>query len=99
MNATWLLPTAILLGIYVLCAGGYGMVYAWGRLRGNKKITRSAYAIYAVQGLMTILLAALTPLAWGWKLFLLGSFLVYAFIPPVTWRHLERTHEALEHES
>ncbi|MBZ0223036.1 MAG: hypothetical protein IT467_06775 [Dokdonella sp.] len=98
MNATWLLPTAILLGIYVLCAGCYGLVYALGRLRESRKVTRTAYGFYAMQGLTTLLLVALTPLAWGWKLFLVACFLVYAAIPPITWRQLERTH-ALEHES
>lgn len=98
MNAYWLLPTAILLGVYVLCAGCYGLAYALGRLRESRPIQRSAWGFYAMQGVMTLLLVVLTPLAVGWKLFLLASFLLYAIIPPVTWRHLERTHE-LEHES
>ncbi len=98
MNPSWLLPTAALLGIYVLCAGCYGMVYALGRLRESHRLMHAAHAFYAVQGLTTLLLVALTPLAWGWKAFLLASFLVYAVIPPLTWRQLERTH-ALEHES
>ncbi len=99
MTAGWLLPTAVLLGIYVLCAGGYGLAYAWGRLRENRTAMRSAWGCYAMQGVMTLLLITLTPLAAGWKLFLVACLAVYAFIPPITWRHLERTHDLLEHES
>lgn len=98
MNAYSLLPTAILLGAYVLFAGCYGLTYALGRVRESRPIQRSAWGFYAGQGVMTLLLVGLTPLAVGWKLFLFASFLVYAIIPPVTWRHLERTHEP-EHES
>lgn len=99
MSATALLPTAIMLGIYVLCAGCYGLTYAMGRLRESRTVILSAFGFYGIQGVMTILLVALTPLAWGWKLFLVLSFAVYAAIPPITWRHLERTHTLLEHES
>ncbi len=99
MSADALLPTAIMLGVYVLCAGCYGLVYTLGRLRENRSVTLSAFGFYGVQGLVTVLLLTLTPLAWGWKLFLVLSFMLYAAIPPITWRHLERTHEILEHES
>lgn len=99
MTAAALLPTAILMGIYVLCAGCYGLVYALGRLRESRPVMMAAFGLYGLQGLVTILLVALTPLAWGWKLFLVLSFAVYAAIPPITWRHLERTHTLLEHES
>lgn len=99
MTAAALLPTAILLGVYVLCAGCYGLVYALGQLRGNRLVILSAFGFYGAQGVITILLLMLTPLALGWKLFLFFSFLAYAAIPPVTWRHLERTHETLGHDS
>ena len=99
MTPAALLPTAIMLGVYVLCAGCYGLVYAWGRLRESRPVTLSSFGFYGLQGLMTALLLTMTPLAWGWKLFLVLSFVVYAAIPPVTWRHLERTHETLGHES
>lgn len=99
MTASALLPTAILLGLFVLCAGCYGLVYAFGKLRGNRAIVRSSLGFYGAQGLVTALLMALTPLAPGWKLFLFLSFLAYAAIPPLTWRQLERTHADLGHES
>lgn len=98
MNSTWLLPTAIMLGIYILFAGCYGLAYTMGRLRENRMVTWSAFGFYGLQGVMTVLLLVLTPLALGWKVFLVASFAAYAAIPPVTWRHLERTHELLEHK-
>lgn len=99
MTADALLPTAILLGVYVLCAGCYGLVYAFGKLRGSRAITLSSFGFYGAQGLITALLLALTPLAPGWKLLLFLSFLAYAVIPPGTWQHLERTHANLGRES
>lgn len=99
MTASALLPTAILLGVYVLCAGCYGLAYTLGQLRGSRAILLSSFGFYGAQGLMTALLLLLTPLAPGWKLFLFLSFLAYAAIPPITWRHLERTHASLGHES
>lgn len=98
MSAGWLLPTAIMLGIYVLMAGLYGLAYTMGRLHHSRAVQWSGYGFYGVQGVMTVLLLALTPLAVGWKVFLVASFAVYAVIPPATWRHLERTHDLLEHE-
>lgn len=99
MTAEMLLPTAILLGVYVLCACCYGLVYALGRLRDSRMITLSSFGFYGAQGLITAVLLLSTPLAPGWKLLLFLSFLAYAAIPPVTWRHLERTHATLGHES
>ncbi|MHB1092475.1 hypothetical protein [Thiobacillus sp.] len=99
MTAQDFLPTAILLGAFVVCAGCYGLLYALGRLRPGHGFTSLALGAYLLQGLVTVVLVTHTPLAAGWKLFLGASFLVYAGIPPITWRHLERTHEPFGHES
>lgn len=99
MSAQDLLPTAILLGLFVVCAGGYGLLYTMGRLRRSQIFTALAFGAYLLQGLVTAVLVIQTSLAVGWKLFLVASFLIYAGIPPVTWRHLERTHQDLGHES
>ncbi|MGH8042012.1 MAG: hypothetical protein ACREPN_08215 [Rudaea sp.] len=99
MNPQDFLPTAILLGVFVVCAGCYGLLYTLGRLRTGHVFTVLAYAAYLLQGIVTAVLVTHTSLATGWKLFLVASFLIYAGIPPITWRHLERTHQTLGHES
>src|SRR5574340_1244090 len=93
------LPTAILLGVFVACAGCYGLLYALGRLRPGRGFAPLAVCACLLQGIVTAVLVMHTSLATGWKLFLVASFLIYAGIPPVTWRHLERTHESFGHES
>ncbi len=93
------LATAILLGVFVLCAGCYGLLYTLGRLRPNRVLTSLAFAAYALQGVVTALLVTHTSLAMGWKLLLAASFAIYAGIPPITWRHLERTHQSFGHQS
>lgn len=99
MNPQDFLPTAILLGLFVVCAGCYGLLYTLGRLRPGHVFTALAYGAYLLQGIVTAILVTHTSLAVGWKLFLVASFLIYAGIPPITWRHLERTHQTLGHES
>lgn len=99
MTAQDFLPTAMLLGAFVVCAGCYGLLYAVGRLRSRRGLMSLAFGAYLLQGIVTVVLVIHTPLAAGWKLFLVASFLLYAGIPPITWRHLERTHESFGHES
>ena len=99
MTAQDFLPTAILLGVFVVCAGCYGLLYTLGRLRPGRAFMSLAYGAYLLQGIVTAVLVTHTSLAVGWKIFLIGSFLAYAGIPPITWRLLERTHQHLGHES
>ena len=99
MNPQDFLATAILLGVFVVCAGCYGMLYTLGRLRPGHTFIVLAYGAYLLQGIVTAILVTHTSLALGWKLFLVASFLIYAAIPPITWRYLERTHQPLGHES
>ncbi len=99
MTAQDFLTTAILLGVFVACAGCYGLLYALGRLRPNRGLMSLAVGAYLLQGIVTAVLVTHTSLATVWKLFLIASFLIYAGIPPITWRHLERTHESFGPES
>lgn len=99
MTAQDFLPTAILLGVFVACAGCYGLLYALGRLRPGRGFLSLAVGAYLLQGIVTGVLVIHTPLATVWKVFLVASFLLYAGIPPITWRHLERTHDSFGHES
>lgn len=99
MSAQDFLATAMLLGVFVLCAGCYGLLYALGRLRSSQTLMALAYGAYVLQGVVTALVLVQSSLAAGWKLLLAVSFLAYAGIPPITWRYLERTHQPMGHES
>jgi len=92
MSSVELLKTAGLLGVLVLFGGGYGVLYAVGRLRRQRLWLRGGFACYAVQVLIAAVLVATSPLALGWKALIVFSVLAYLAIPPVTWRYLERTH-------
>ncbi len=98
MSAEDFLLTAVLLGAFVLCAGCYGLLYTLGRLRCSRAVTSLAFGAYALQGVVTAVLVMHTLLAMGWKMFLVASFVIYAGIPPITWRHLERTHQLFRHQ-
>ena len=98
MSAMQMLATSLLLGLFVLLAGCYGVLYCLGRLRANRRFRRAAVAAYLLQGITTGLLA-LTPLDFWWKALLLASFVAYLPIPPLTWRFLEILHEPEEQQS
>jgi hypothetical protein len=92
MSAAQMLATSLLLGLFVLLAGFYGVLYCLWRLRANRRLRRAALIAYLLQG-MTACLLALTPLDFWWKALLLASFVAYLPIPPLTWRFLEILHE------
>lgn len=96
MSAAALLETAVLLGLFVLAGGGYGGLYSIGRLRARQGLVRAGGACWGAAFTLALAIFALTPLDVGWKLLILASALVYAVIPPVTWRYLERLHTVEE---
>ena len=98
MTAAQMLGTSLLLGLFVLLAGCYGVLYCLGRLRGNRWLGRAASVAYLLQGVITGLLA-LTPLDFWWKALLLASFVAYLPIPPLTLRFLENLHGPEEQRS
>jgi hypothetical protein len=98
MTGAQMLGTALLLGVFVLLAGCYGLLYCLGRLRASRRLRRAAAAAYLLQG-VTAGLLALSSLDPGWKALLLASFVLFAAIPPLTWRFLERLHEPQEQHS
>ena len=54
-----MLVTSLLLGLFVLLAGCYGVLYCLGRLRANRALGRAAAIAYLLQGITTgILMAA-----------------------------------------
>ncbi|MFO1506311.1 MAG: hypothetical protein U1F23_04425 [Lysobacterales bacterium] len=92
MTPAALLETAILLGLFVLAGGGYGGLYSIGRLRSHTNLMRAGGVCWLIAFGIALAIAFATPLDPGWKLLILASAVVYAIIPPVTWRYLERLH-------
>ncbi len=96
MTPLQLLATSLLLGLFVLLAGSYGVLYCLGRLGPSLRMLRGSYVAYVLQALVAVVIAASTPLEWWWKILVVASCVAYLPIPPVTWRYLENLHELKE---
>lgn len=94
MTPDALIYTSALLGLFVLAGGGYGGLYAAGRIWARPALVRAGYVSYLAAALIVLSICLATPLAPLWKTFVVLSALVYAAIPPVTWRYLEKLHGA-----
>jgi hypothetical protein len=92
MSAGAFLATSLLLGAFVLCAGVYGLLYGAARLKQSVGLLRAAFLACGVLCLIAAAVVVASPLEAAWKALIAASTLVYCFIPPVTWRYLERTH-------
>lgn len=92
MTPASLLVTSALLGLMVLAAGTYGVLYAVARLKTSRRLLVCAGLAYGVLALDATGLVLATPLAPAWKLLVGASALAYIGIPPLTWRYLQRTH-------
>jgi hypothetical protein len=89
-----LLETALLLGVYVLLAGGYGLAYTLARLNRSPRMRIGAAGLYGSHFLVTIGVVNWAPLGPAWKALLVASSLAILVIPWITWSYLERTHAA-----
>ncbi len=88
-----MLMTSLLLGLFVLLAGCYGVLYCIGRLRANARIISAAYGVYGLQVIVAAAVVLLAPIGAWWKLLIAVSCAVYLPIPPATWGYLERLHQ------
>ena len=95
MSALATLETGLLLGLYTMLAGIWGVLYALARLRLSVS-RRSAAAAYGLHGITALIIVLWTPLGLGWKCLIVGSSLVFLALPPITWRFLEHTHRGVE---
>ena len=86
------LITALLLGVLVMLAGCYGILYCVGKLAGRRTIWLAGLACYGLQCVITLAIVVLAPLAGPWKLVVILGTVGFFGIPPITWRFLERTH-------
>ena len=100
MSALATLETGLLLGLYALLAGVWGVLWALARFRKAPSFGRSAAAAYGLHTLVALAIIWWTPLGLGWKCLIVGSSLAFLAIPPITWRLLEYTHqnEGSEHD-
>lgn len=99
MSPANMLYTAGLLGFLALAGGSYGGLYTLSRLQCKAGLKYAAYASYGVTLVLAALAAWSTPLTPGWKALVVVSALVYALVPPLTWRFLVKLHEPEEQHS
>ncbi len=93
MSSLPILETGLFLGLYILLAGGWGLLYALGRLQGSPALRRAAVAAYGLHGFAALAIILWTPLGPGWKVLIVASTAAFRSIPPVVWRFLQQTHE------
>jgi len=92
-----LLQTAFPLGGLILLAGCYGILYGIGRLADWPAMRLAGFACYGLQCAIALAIVGLSPLTNPWKLVVVVGTIGFFAIPPMTWRLLERTHEAEGH--
>ena len=92
-----LLKTALLLGGLILLGGCYGVLYGIGKLANWRAMQLAGFACYGLQWVIALIVVGLSPLTTPWKLVVIISTLGFFAIPPITWRFVERTHEAEGH--
>jgi hypothetical protein len=93
MSALATLETGLLLGLYTLLAGIWGVLWALTQFRGTPTLGRSAAAAYGLHTLAALTIILWTPLGFGWKCLIVGSSLVFLAVPPMAWRFLQHTHQ------
>ena len=94
MSAAALFQAALLLGVYVALAGLYGLAYAITQLRTEPLLCWAPVAVLALHAVTGAVIVIVTPLQLGWKGLIVASSAAVAVIPPLTWRLLQRSHEA-----
>lgn len=99
MNPAALLYTSGLLGLLALAGGGYGSLYTVSKLQSKYSMFYGAVVCYAAVAALAALIAWSTPLAAGWKILIVASALIYAAVPPLTWRFLVKMHATREQHS
>ena len=93
MSALATLAAGLLLGLYVVLAGIWAVLWALAQFRQTAILWHSAAAAYGLHILATLAIILGTPLGFGWKCLIVGSSLVFLVLPPITWRLLECTHQ------
>ncbi|MBU6420567.1 MAG: hypothetical protein KGL98_06700 [Gammaproteobacteria bacterium] len=98
MSPEAVLYSAGLCGLLTLAAFGYGAFYVGSKMLAVKLIY-GAHGCYFIVAALAILIFLSTPLGIGWKILIVASAVVYAAVPPVTWRFLVKLHAPEEQHS
>jgi hypothetical protein len=93
MSALPILETGLLLGLYALLAGVWGVLWGLAQFRRRPIYGRLAIAAYGLHALAALIIILSTPLGSGWKSLIVVSSSVFLAIPPMTWRFLRHTHQ------
>ena len=93
MTEFGVLETGLLLGMYALLAGTWGLLYAVARLWNMAILRGAAAAVYGLHGLTALAVIMRTPLGLGWKCLIVASSLAFLAIPLIAWRFLQHIHE------
>ena len=86
------IDTVLLLGLFVLLAGCYGLFYTIGKLKQGRNWINAGYVCYFFQVVVTILIVTFAPLGLGWQLLIIASCVACFKIPPMAFSYLELTH-------
>ena len=92
MNPEMIVPTAGLLGLFIVFAGLYAFFYALGRMRDSHLLRMTGYANYAAQWATVIMIWTVTPLDLPWKILLAGTAVVCSAIPKLSWYYIQDLH-------
>jgi hypothetical protein len=87
-----LIPTALLLGAFVVLAGVYGLLYSLAVVLEWPPLKFAGYVFYLLHFLVMLTILFATPLGAWWKVLIVASAIAYLAIPPITWRYLTRIH-------
>ena len=93
MRALAIIETGLLLGLYALLAGTWGVFWALAQLRKTPMYGRLAIAAYGLHTLAALTIILSTPLGFGWKSLIVVSSFAFLATPPMTWRFLRHTHQ------
>ena len=92
MTPDKLIETALLLGLFVVLAGIYGLLYSLAMIFERPPLKTVGYFFYLLNFLLMLTIMYATPLGGWWKLLIASSSVAYLAIPPVTWHYLTRIH-------
>ena len=96
MNPHQLLPTALLLGLFVTLAGGYALLWGAGRLHASRPLVAAGYLCYAAQWAIAAALCSGSELGLPWKLLLAASAAACSLIPRVSLHYVHELEQPIE---
>ncbi len=87
-----LIATTLMLGLFVLLAGAYGLLYSLAIVFDRPALRPAAWLCYLLHVAIMLTIVLATPLGIWWKLLIVTSSAAYLSIPPIVWRYLNRIH-------